>query len=405
MVSVHSFVAANEDTSAALGQLDQCIRARSIDPSFAYAFYGCSQDDSLIHPFLRRRFPNAVLLGGTSCSGVMDKDRLWGPRSIGLLTIDDHNGNYGVASSTLGPEPSNTAERLVRAALANAGCPGQLPELIWIYQSPGKEEAVMEGLRRVVGDRCPIIGGSSADDAVAGRWRQMATDGLMTNGLVVAVMFPSGGIGYAFQGGYEPAGPIGVVTGVGAAANDLDGKGDGRTLVSIDGRPAAQVYNEWTGHALDGKIECGGNVLLETTMFPIGVEAGTIEGVPQFRLVHPESITSAGALVTFASIEEGCKIYSMRGDKTRLVERAGRVAGEAALMLPGGGEELAGGLIIYCAGCMLAVGDQVGDVAGEIRRSFPDAPFIGCFTFGEQGPIIDRNLHGNLMISALAFGK
>ncbi len=33
------------------------------------------------------------------------------------------------------------------------------------------------------------------------------------------------------------------------------------------------------------------------------------------------------------------------------------------------------------------------------------APFIGCFTFGEQGRLIDRDLHGNLMISAVAFGR
>jgi hypothetical protein len=32
-------------------------------------------------------------------------------------------------------------------------------------------------------------------------------------------------------------------------------------------------------------------------------------------------------------------------------------------------------------------------------------PFIGCFTFGEQGLVLDRNAHGNLMISAIAFGR
>ena len=71
---------------------------------------------------------------------------------------------------------------------------------------------MIEGLRRVVGDRCPIIGGSAADNAVAGKWRQIGPDGPMNDGLVVGVVFSSGGIGFAFQGGYEPSGHNGVVT-------------------------------------------------------------------------------------------------------------------------------------------------------------------------------------------------
>src|SRR3546814_3501620 len=59
----------------------------------------------------------------------------------------------------------------------------------------GQEEQVVEGLRRVVGDRCPIIGGSSADDDVVGLWRRLGPDGPMEDGIVVGVLFSSGGIG------------------------------------------------------------------------------------------------------------------------------------------------------------------------------------------------------------------
>jgi hypothetical protein len=34
------------------------------------------------------------------------------------------------------------------------------------------------------------------------------------------------------------------------------------------------------------------------------------------------------------------------------------------------------------------------------------APFLGAFTFGEQGAITDgANRHGNLMVSGLVFGE
>jgi hypothetical protein len=140
-------------------------------------------------------------------------------------------------------------------------------------------------------------------------------------------------------------------------------------------------------------------------MSPLAVEAGSIEGVPHFLLIHPESITADGALNTFAAIEDGARVFSMRGEKRRLIERAGRVAGEAAARLPGGPPSLAGGIMVYCAGCKLAVGSEMPKVAHEVTLRFGHMPFIGCFTFGEQGRIVDRNRHGNLMISAIAFGR
>jgi hypothetical protein len=243
---------------------------------------------------------------------------------------------------------------------------------------------------------------------VAGNWRQLGPDGPLTRGVVVAALFPSGGIGYAFQGGYEPAGPSGVVTRVGfdpAGESGIVTQSRGRQIIAIDGAPAAETYNRWIGNVLDSKLPQGGNILLDTTMCPLALDAGEIEGVPHYLLVHPDAIGPDGSLSTFASIEEGARVYSMRGDKQRLVERAGRVAGQAASRLPGGADALAGGLVVYCAGCMLAVDEQMPNVTREVAESFSGMPFLGCFTFGEQGRIVDRNVHGNLMISAIAFGR
>ena len=77
----------------------------------------------------------------------------------------------------------------------------------------------------------------------------------------------------------------------------------------------------------------------------------------------------------------------------------------AAAGLSGSGKGLAGSLLVYCAGCKIAVGDRMADVVAEIRAGTGDRPFIGCFTFGEQGSLFDRNVHANLMISAVAFGR
>ncbi len=408
MVALKSFVASNASTADALAEIGHGIDSCGIEPALIYAFYDADHDDALIFEYVRDRFPRAALLGGTSCGGVMSEAGLGGPGSLGLLLIEDAAGDYGVAAVHLGTDASASAELALHAALAAADCAGELPELIWIYQVPGQEEAVIEGLRRVVGDRCPIIGGSSADNDVCGAWRQLGPDGPMDDGLVVSVLFSSGGIGFAFQGGYEPSGDSGIVTRVGYDRSGKSGvatKVSGRQILSIDDERAADVYNRWIGGVLTEKLETGGSILVDTTMYPLGIDAGKIEGVTHYLLIHPDRIMGDRALSTFARIEEGTRLYSMRGEKHRLIERAGRVAAAATVTLAGGIENLAGGLVIYCAGCMLAVGKQMPEVSEAVSTSLDGLPFLGCFTFGEQGSVLEKNAHGNLMISAIVFGR
>lgn len=265
----------------------------------------------------------------------------------------------------------------------------------------------MDGLRDVVGDRCPILGGSSADDEVLGKWRQFGPHGPIDNGIAVAVMFTSGGISVAFEGGYEPTVNSGIVTGVrpsDAGETGIVTEAKGRQILSIDGKPAAHVYNEWLGGALGAKLENGGSVLADTTLTPLGINPPGNNSFSHYLLIHPASINSDGSLETFATITEGTRLVSMRGDRKRLINRAGRVT-DVANAPYRIGNDLAGGVVVYCGGCMMAVDDEMLEVVDAVSKSFGDAPFLGCFTFGEQGPVQGANVHGNLMISAIAFGK
>jgi hypothetical protein len=393
MTRLHVHAVSNGDTATALAILDAELAAGGIVPRMLFAFYGCEHDDWMLYRHLRARFPHAALLGGSSSGGLMTQRGLGDSNTIGLLLVEDE-GDFGVAAAPLDLDPAHTAEQLLLQALANCGCSGELPELIWIYQAPGSEEAVIDGLRRVVGDRCPIVGGSSADNDVSGRWRQLGPDGPMGNGLVVGVLLPTSPLGYAFQGGYEPAGHSGVVT---ARA--------GRDILSIDGKPAAAVYNDWIGGRIDAQLARGGVVLAQTSMFPLATDGGRVHGVSHYRLIHPEMVTATGGLRTFCNLDIGARVYAMKGDRRRLVDRAGRVAEQAAQMLAADRCGVAGALVMYCGGCKMAVGEDIERVRGAVANSVGAAPFIGCFTFGEQGRMLDHNVHGNLMVSAVVFSQ
>src|SRR5690606_28754364 len=95
-------------------------------------------------------------------------------RGIALFGLIDA-GTYGVGAASLGSDPRKAAREAVRRALAAAGRPGEMPELVWLSSAPGAEEEVLLGIEEVVG-RVPIAGGSSADNSVDGKWRQIAND-------------------------------------------------------------------------------------------------------------------------------------------------------------------------------------------------------------------------------------
>jgi hypothetical protein len=400
--------ASGESTDAVIGELQQQLGAQARRTRMVFTFYGCDHKEEILHAWLREQFPDAAVMGGSSAGGLMTDKGYVDHTGIGLLMIDDEQGDYGVAAARLGDDAAQTAENLLRQALESCGCAGELPELIWIYQAPGREEAVIEGLRRVVGDNCPIVGGSAADNDVSGRWSQLGNQGCFTDGLVVGVLFPSTSVGYAFQGGYEPAGPNGIVTSIGftpGVGRGIVTASRGREIMSIDGAPAAQVYNQWSGELIASQLETGGSILAETTMFPLAVDAGRVDGITHYLLVHPESVSANGALRTFCDLQVGARIFAMKGDRTRLVDRAGRVAGQARESLHEGQRSLAGGIVVYCGGCKLAVGDDIALVAESVWQGMGGAPFIGCFTFGEQGRLIAHNVHGNLMISAVVLSQ
>ncbi|RME49343.1 MAG: hypothetical protein D6795_11745, partial [Deltaproteobacteria bacterium] len=238
-------------------------------------------------------------------------------------------------------------------------------------------------------------GGSSADDTVAGRWRQFAHGEVFEDAVVVSTLFPAARTMFAFHSGYEPEAWHGTVT-----------RAAGRILYEIDGRPAAEVYDEWTGGALSPYLTQPGNILAHTTLHPLGRIVGRIGGQPYFHLSHPDQVLPGGAISLFTEVHDGEELWAMRGTPENLVQRAGRVAASAIERYGVPPEDVAGALVIYCAGCMLTVAPEMDRVAAGVREAIGQNPFLGTFTFGEQGCFpAGENRHGNLMISVLVFGR
>lgn len=375
-------------------KLQQSLNGR---PTLLLTYYSDNHDSGTVLERLKNLSGNAPMQGGTSCLGVMTQQGFHSASGcgFGLWGIRDPQGAYSVGVAAINNDPRRAAAEAAEMALAGAGRPGETPALIWLNSAPGSEEKILQGIEDVLGPNVPIAGGSTGDNTVTGRWKQIGAGQVHHDAVVVTAMYPSTEVAFAFHSGYEPAEHRGRVT-----------RAAGRTLYEIDGRPAARVYNEWTGGVIADALPKGGNVLPITTLYPIGREVGRVHGVPYFKLSHPNSVTSDGALTLFSDIEEGEEILLMTGSKNNLVTRAGRVAESAISAGELEPEQVSGALVIYCAGCMLTIQNDMDKVANGVNSVLKGNPFIGVFTFGEQGCFVGgENRHGNLMISVVVFSN
>ena len=145
---------------------------------------------------------NGRLHGATSCLGAMTQD---GPTDgVAAFGILDPDGAYGTAMRAFDVDPRAASRRAARDALHAADRIGERPDLVWVSATPGTEEAVLDGIESIVGKDVPIIGGSAADNSVAGGWFVFDGQSRSDDGVVVSVLFPSTGVSFAYQNGYSP---------------------------------------------------------------------------------------------------------------------------------------------------------------------------------------------------------
>ncbi|MDZ7641400.1 MAG: FIST N-terminal domain-containing protein [Desulfurivibrio sp.] len=364
-------------------------------PTIIFAHFSIQYAAAGLWEAIRRHFPACRVHGASSCRGVMTEQGIFGEedRGLALLGLLDPDGAYGVAIGSATENPRQQAATLLRQAIAAAERPGEVPDLVRLAATPGREEEILLGIEDILGPNVPIIGGTAADNEIKGGWEIMADGGCQSEGLALAVLYPSTPLYFSFHNGYRPTEQRGTVT-----------RAAGRTIYQIDHRPAAEVYNHWTGGLIQQQLAAGGVVLEATTLFPLGREVGQIGGVPYFNLAHPERVTAEGGLTTFADIAVGEELHQMIGTSESLITRGGRVA-EAALeagrLQP---RQISGALVTYCAGCMLTVFPRLEEVRNSLDQALGGRPFLGNFTFGEQGCFTGgENRHGNLMISVIVF--
>lgn len=401
VASVGWSIAANEEQAVneAVAMMLQKLKK---NPDFVFLFSSVGYDEEKLLQEIRNLLPGTKIYGGTTCLGPMTNDgfHVGEKASIAIMGISSPLINWGVGGANLDElSPEEAGKAAVSAAIESAGKEKtEKPNMVFTTAAPGMEEEILKGIEEIVGKDVPIIGGSSGDNDITGKWKQYANDKVYSNGLALAVVYTDLKIGFAYEAGYPVTEQKGVVT-----------KAEGRVIYEIDGRPAAEVYNEWTGRVFDKQLKEPGKVwgiLAEATYYPIAkvLRAPGIE--PFYLAVHPLNINPDHSLGVFADMKDGDEIVLLHGDWNILLNRFRTTPTKALEEFKIKKGEALFALYTYCAGTMLAIPEEERPkMPLLVKEVIGDVPFIGTFTFGEQGFVSGiGNHHGNLINSIIIFG-
>ncbi|MFL5357524.1 FIST signal transduction protein [Archangium sp.] len=357
----------------------------------AYLTATVDYDAARVHAAFREALPGVALHGVTTSLGVLTPAgvRNEGYGAVAVMLLGGVPGTAFVASSTE-VDGRRAGEAAARELVRRAG--GRMPRMILFNASPGEEEAMLEGIASVCPD-VPCQGGSAADHAIAGQWSVFTHEGPVPAGVSLLGVFGEVRVGTALSTPYSPTGERARATGA-----------QGRTLLTLDGQPAARVLARWMDGAIDDQMRSGGNILAQTALRPIAVRRGVGQG-EHYVTVHPAHVhADKGTVDVFARIEPEDEVCLMSGTAEGLVNEVAHLIDKS---LAQGGltvRDVKGASLIFCAGCAGALGPRIDEGLRTFARLLPGVPVLGLCTFGEQGHIPGLgNVHQDLSLSLTLF--
>ncbi len=319
--------------------------------------------------------------------------------AVMLLKSSDIRFGVGSADYSASNSVREATRRAVEAALVAAGSPSGRPSAVIVLSSYTQGEDVALGLEDALGKAVPMVGG-----CVAGTSNGVIGKQARSTGVAVLVLYTELPIGWTYEGGFDVSDAhSGEVTAVSA---------DGRQVDEIDGRPAADVYDEWT----DGQLRTlfaamsPGEAIDRLTLLPCYRKFRSKDGrvYTIFTHVWPTDPTfSQRSLQLGARVEKGERVYLARGSWETLLNRIGNLPVKAKVQAGMDARERSVfGIGIVCSGVLGAIPElERPKIPVLLDYSHEGAPFLGIVTGGELGNLPGiGNKFGNLLTSFLTVG-
>ncbi len=237
---------------------------------------------------------------------------------------------------------------------------------------------VIRGVQEVVGTSSLIVGSLAGDDLRFARTYQYANERAVTRSVVGVLLGGSMAIGVGNEHGFAPISKPRRIT-----------HSQANVLHTLDGQPAASVYEEYFGSDVVERMRHEG-MTRQSIAYPLGVQLGEADEWRMLRNVV--SFGEDGSLVCSGEIPEGAWLQLMLGSRQLALEAAARATQHAIQSL----NHVACVLVFESVARRILLGpQQAGLEIAKIRELIgPTVPLAGCYTYGEHGPLRNASTYG-----------
>ena len=402
----------NPEETKAVAEAVDMLQKTVESPKLVFILNESSYDDAIVIKTLRKSLKDTRIFGYEVSFAVFTQDGIHrGEKgSLALMGFDADNwvigvGGIGMGSSTTVSDIKKSATLAVEQAIQDAGkTKADEPSVVMIAPTKLKEEPIIDAIEEIFGKEVKLMGGTPGGPMV------FANDTVIEKGFSIAVIYAESKIGVGYHSGVQTGIRMrkqtsGKVTAIGE---------NNRILKEIDGRPAFDVYNEWSGGTFD-------YVDIENLSEPLPIweTAGRTplvklydlgEGKKGTNVTIPGKITPDRSIIVGTDLYVGDTLYYALGTKKTFIKRAGTIVRQALVDGRIKKNELAGAIHAYCRGAAFGqLGKEViklQPVVDATKKEMDGKPFIGGFTAGEQGNIRGHgSFHGNLSSSMVVFSE
>lgn len=354
-----------KDSSEAGAELGQTIR-KGLNGAAADAimvFASAQHDYSRLLAALADTSGTEVIVGSSSAGEFTHSSR--GEGYVSALALCSQNLKFSMGiGRDLSRDPIAAARDVVSTfrGTADTAMPYR-SALVMTDALAGHTDAVVEELTLATRGNYRFFGGGAGDDGRFQKTHVFAGSEAITDAIVALEILSVHPLGVGVSHGWVPAGEGYRVTEV-----------DGSRLISLNGMPAAQAFEdhaETTGQTLD---------LTEPLPFFLHNILG-IEGDGTYKLRVPLGVNSDGSVSCAAAIPHGAIVRIMKTSAESAVLAAQQATRAALDAL--GGRRPGAALVFDCVATRMRLGRSFDNELKACAELLSPAGFVGCNTYGQ----------------------
>lgn len=365
-------IGVNEDSySSGVEAAQAAFDAIGEKPALTIVFASVEYAQEDVIRGVRSVAPDTLLVGSSSSGEITGEGPVKRHSVVVMMIAGDEIVVHAAVGKHIQENAHQAGSDVAQQVLDAYG--GEKPKFFMMFPDvlAGNGADIVRGVKTVLGDTFPIVGGASGDDFQFKQTFQYLNDEVYS-GSVVGVGF-SGNIvfGVGVKHGWTPISLPRKVT-----------KAEGSVVHEIDGLPAISIYKEYFGEEEAKQLESETLAKLAIT-YPLGIRH---EESNEYLIRDPLTVDEHGSITCAAEIPEGSEVQLMIGSREEAIDMAEHAAKNALEQLDGATPQAV--VIFNCIARQKLFGINSGDEIERIMSVLgPMVPMAGFYTYGEQAPL------------------